>query len=611
MYNTIFKYLSAKQLAVPYLVNSLLVSAYVYVKGWHVENCSVIRNLLGYKQEDIVNFIKVLKKNGFGFTLEELIRLFEFVISPSDRIVTGAVYTPADVRMKIIRECMKQCNHIENARVADISCGCGGFLMDVALLLNRKTGKSFTDIYRENIFGIDIQGYSVERTKIILSLLALEHQEDTDFDFNILEADTLDFQSEEWNQQYLNFNVIVGNPPYVCSRNVSEKTREKMLQYKVCGTGHPDLYIPFFQIASEMLDEHGILGYITMNSFLRLVNGRAVRDYFSDNSLNIKIMDFRGFQIFQSKSTYTCLFYLKKGVKSKNVQYMVNEEGDLGRRDDYARVAYGDLDNIKGWSLNDHICMQQLESVGTPIGKYCGSRHGIATLSNRVYIFRPECMENGRFWMTKDGERLEIETDICRDVVNSNKLNSEVCFDDIIEKVIFPYRFDENGKACVIDEQTMRTDYPYAYDYLSKNKTLLATRDKGKTDKYPIWYAFGRTQSLRMPRYKLFFPKFANKPIRCVLKDDEALLLYNGLAFVSDDDRRLQIVKRIMESQLFWKYIVKNSKPYASGYYSLSGVDIKNFGVPEFTQEEEDELIGLEDKDEIEVFLQRYYRLEK
>ena len=87
--------------------------------------------------------------------------------------------------------------------------------------------------------------------------------------------------------------------------------------------------------------------------------------------------------------------------------------------------------------------------------------------------------------------------------------------------------------------------------------------------------AFGRTQSLTLPRYKLFFPKFANKPLRCTICDDSKLLLYNGLAFVNDDDRKLRILKSVIESELFWHYIKANGKPYASGYYSLSGVDIK------------------------------------
>lgn len=607
MNHNIFRYLKKKKLTDPFLVNSLFVSAYVKEKGWVISYCSTIKCLLCCEDRDVTDLIHVLKKYGFKFHLEDLIALFEYVISPSDRIVTGAIYTPADVRKRIIRDCLNHCDDLAHARVADISCGCGGFLMDVAQFIHKKTGKCFAKIFSENIYGIDIQSYSVERTKILLSLLALEYREDSDFDFNILEADTLDFHSPQWNQQFSQFDIIVGNPPYVCSRNFSNETKEKILRYEVCQSGHPDLYIPFFQIASEMLNEHGVLGYITMNSFLRSVNGRAVRRYFSKKRMCIRIIDFRGYQLFRSKSTYTCLFFLKKGVKSKYVHYMLNKTGNLFQQGRFTRVAYDKLDDIKGWSLNDHNNMLRLEQTGISIGEYCESRHGIATLNNSVYIFKPISTSAGKYVMMKNGKKYEIETDICRDVVNSNKLNSKVSFDDIIEKVIYPYHLMADGSIKVIDEITMKTRTPSAYAYLMENREILATRDKGKTDKYPAWYAFGRTQSLRMPRYKLFFPKFANKPIHCVLKDDENMLLYNGIAFVSEDERRLQIVKRIMESNIFWEYIQKNSKPYSSGYYSLSGVDVNKFGVPNFTSEEADHLIEIEDKDKIEEMLLKYY----
>ena len=104
-------------------------------------------------------------------------RLFEFVVSPSDRIVNGAVYTPERVRSKIVRDTMAQCKNIAHVRVADISCGCGGFLVDVALWIHKKTKKRFAEIFRENIWGIDIQDYAINRTKILLSLLALSEGE--------------------------------------------------------------------------------------------------------------------------------------------------------------------------------------------------------------------------------------------------------------------------------------------------------------------------------------------------------------------------------------------------------------------------------------------------
>ena len=89
-------------------------------------------------------FIKVLKDNGFTFCLEDLIKLFEFVISPVDRIVTGAVYTPENLRSAIIQRCLgdKTTDEMRRLRVADISCGCGGFLMDIAFRIHHHTGKT-------------------------------------------------------------------------------------------------------------------------------------------------------------------------------------------------------------------------------------------------------------------------------------------------------------------------------------------------------------------------------------------------------------------------------------------------------------------------------------
>jgi hypothetical protein len=84
-------------------------------------------------------------------------------------------------------------------------------------------------------------------------------------------------------------------------------------------------------------------------------------------------------------------------------------------------------------------------------------------------------------------------------------------------------------------------------------------------------------------------------------------MFYNGLAFVNVDERKLRILKAVIESEMFWGYIQANAKPYASGYYSLSGVDIKHFGIPKFTPEEENELLALNNKSERERWLKEKY----
>ena len=586
MNSRIFAYLKRKQLTETRTVNRLFVSSFVSLNTLEIKNNHIVKELLITQHDADFNLLQEFKSKIHHFhpapmTMEDMIDLFEFVVSPADRIVTGAVYTPKHVRENIIKTCLNTIpnERMQHIRAADIACGCGGFLMDVALFLHNNTGRTFCDIYQKSIYGIDVQEYSVERTKILLSLLALLHGEDLDFDFNVLQADTLDFNTVEWNHAYTHFDVIVGNPPYVCSRNVDATTREKMLKYEVCQSGHPDLYISFFQIATEMLNDGGKLGFITMNSFIRSVNGRAVRNYFSRGSHDISILDFRGYQIFQKKSTYTCLFFLAKNQASDTLHYAVNENGDLSVTPEFANIPYGQLNNKKGWSLNDFDAVRQMESTGIPIGKYCQSRHGIATLSNKTYIFKPVMEDDNYYYLESKDRRFPIEKAICRNVVNSNKLNSEVSFESIIEKLIFPY-YINGGRATIIEESVMKSIFPYAYAYLCSQRKQLAKRDKGKIDKYPTWYAYGRTQSLIMPKYKLFFPKFANKPLHCVLRDDADLMLYNGVAFVSDDLEKLQVLKSVLDSDAFWSYIVKNAKPYSTGYYSLSGVDIKNFGIP-------------------------------
>ena len=594
-------------------VNRLFVSAFIDSNGMASPKSAFLsKYCIGKDDTDYEVFQKVRDhiKDEYGskIPLEILVKLFEFVISPADRIVTGAVYTPKNVRRTILQKVLgdKSEEELRNIRIADISCGCGGFLMDAAQWVHHKTEKKYSEIFRKNIYGIDIQEYSIERTRVLLCLLALAEGEDEDFEFNLLCRDTLDFACEDWDARYTGFDVVVGNPPYVCSRNLSEETHAKLNAYEVCSSGHPDLYIPFFQIAIEMLNDDGRLGYITMNTFLRSVNGRAVRRYFSGNRFVISIVDFRGYQVFDSKNTYTCLFYLDKHHTAENIHYAVNEQGELSDDVHFIAVPFAALDDEKGWTMNNFDETTAIEAVGIQIKDYCPSRHGIATLSNETYIFRPVA-ENERYYILEsDGVRYSIERGICRDIVNPNKLNTVNDLNSLYEKVIYPYHV-ENGRAIIYIPGEMGTLFPRAYAYLRAKKTILMERDKGDTSNYPQWYAYGRTQSLVMPRFKLFFPKFANKSLQCAICDDADLLLYNGLAFINTEERKLLVLKAIIESELFWNYIQANGKPYSSGYYSLSGVDIKHFGIPEFSSEEEDELLALNDRDEIERWLREHY----
>ncbi len=167
----------------------------------------------------------------------------------------------------------------------------------------------------------------------------------------------------------------------------------------------------------------------------------------------------------------------------------------------------------------------------------------------------------------QNGSVYPIEKGICRDIVNSNKLNKAGSLSKIKEKVIFPY--DDEIKPNLFSETFLKNKFPMAHKYLCNKREILAKRDNGEGD-YEKWFAFGRTQSLEKMKFKLFFPHLTDKTPNYLISTDDNLLFYNGLAIVGESKNDLTIINKLMQSRLFWFYIKNTSKPYTSGYFSLS-----------------------------------------
>ncbi len=558
-------------------INKLLVSTFLIEKNIYNLKNRKIKSLIITKNEleypALLDFVKIIKKENISFCFEELLELFEFVISPSDKLVNGAIYTPKNIRNYITTQSFNalETQSFNKVKVVDIACGCGGFLIDASRELKAKTDKSYKKIFQENIYGVDIQKYSVERTEILLSLLAITANEDEEeFDFNIYQGDSL-----KYNWQDSKFDLILGNPPYVCSRNMDEETKKSMKEWSSCKTGHPDLYIPFFQIGYELLKENGVLGYITVNSFINSVNGRAIREYFEKQKALIKIVDFGDEQVFQSRMTYTCLCFIQKNhngfvLYAQEKSTMLNELKKL----DFVEEKYNNLDSFKGWHLKNNIYIKEMESRGTPFGEIYDTKSGIATLKNKVYIFKP-IKEDEKYYYIN--ENTPIEKGVCKDIINSNRLAKYDNVHELFEKIIFPYKHDKDGKPIFIKKDEFTKNYPRAYKYLLTKKELLSTRDKGK-GKYPDWYAFGRNQSLEKRKEKLFFPQLIKKGFKTFYSEDENLYFYNGMCAYASK-KELKKLQKIMRSDKLWKYIETRAKHYASGYYGLGRNYLKDFGI--------------------------------
>jgi hypothetical protein len=608
-------------------INCLLVSSFLAINKIEKVNNLFINNYIIHEESELIlrnEFLEILNKD--AFTIEELIEFFEFVISPEDKEVNGAVFTPEYIREYIVENTIKkqENNNINKIVFGDIACGCGGFFKTITEYLRKETNKTFFDIYKENIFGLDIQVYSIVRTKILLSLLAIINNEDcVEFEFNLFDGNALSF---DWNniekiKNNNGFDIIVGNPPYVGSSKIDIETKKLLKNWSVSKSGKSDLYIPFFEIGIKNLNENGILGYITVNTFYKSLNGRSVRSYFSKNKFDLTIIDFGGEQLFKKRSTYTCICLISK-LESNLVKYVKSKSSNIRsiKKSNYLRIFYSELNDFDGWFLIDKKAkktINKIESTGKKLGTKFEIRNGFATLKNNVYIFSPIRETEDYYFFLKDKEEYKIEKKICREAIKPNTLKLASEIEKNTEKLIFPYKiekleinlFKEKKQSLkIIDEDILKREYSNTYYYLKSQKTILSERDKGKRE-YEEWYAYGRNQALLISGYKLLLPYITNEPC-FVYTDNQDLLFYNGYAIFSDSQEELYVLQKILMSKIFWFYIETTSKPYAGNYFSVAKNYIKNFGICDLNDNEKKELLKLEDKDLVDKFLINKYGID-
>ncbi|HXI00179.1 MAG TPA: TaqI-like C-terminal specificity domain-containing protein [Sphingobacteriaceae bacterium] len=108
------------------------------------------------------------------------------------------------------------------------------------------------------------------------------------------------------------FEVIIGNPPYIQLQKMGEDA--DVLQS--CGyktfTRTGDIYCLFYEQAISLLKSGYFFGYITSNKWMRANYGAATRRFFLEETNPQLLVDFGGYQVFESATVDTNLLISQK-----------------------------------------------------------------------------------------------------------------------------------------------------------------------------------------------------------------------------------------------------------------------------------------------------------
>ncbi|MBU1151808.1 SAM-dependent methyltransferase [Patescibacteria group bacterium] len=592
------------------VIERALVQLFIEENNISVKKNILIRSLLENKSDIIFTAKEELKKYVTTENFTDFVNIFELLIPKKDKKINGAFFTPNFITRYITSETIKS----EKQSICDPSCGCGAFLIEAANYIHDNFGKSIIKTIEENLFGADLAEYSVNRAKILLTLLALKNKEDeSQIKFNLSVFDSL---SSEWNKK---FDIVIGNPPYVKFQDLNLNLRKSLnSDWVTLKTGNYNLYFAFFELGINLLKESGSLCYITPNNYFTSLAGKPLREYLSNNYLINRILDFNHLKIFNAQ-TYTCITFLDKGKKDLFYYDRIDDYEDLKKikNRNFSLIYFNNLNNKK-WRLLkevDQKNIQNIETMGQKLGDIFDIRVGIATCKDSVYFIDGETLKDGFYFKTYNGKNFRIEHGATKPIAKISDFKIQNELNNNSRRIIFPYSKNNNGKFEIISEEKIKKLYPFCYEYLITAKLELQTRDKGNVE-YPEWYAFARTQGLNFFGEKLLTPTFSAEP-RFLLEHKKETLFCNGYAIYqkNKDDLfsganqklSLNILAKILNSWVMDYYIKRTSVSIEGGYPCYQKNFIELFGIPNFTDTEIQFLNNETDKKTIDDFLIKKY----
>ena len=234
-----------------YNLEQHLVYYYLINKNLNYPDSPILKKYFENFDEDIKLYIdsSILSID----SIKELESCLELIIPVTDRKFNGAFFTPDFIIDFIIKEI----SPIQSDKNLDPSCGSGAFLVGLTDYYKRTLNKSVKKTIKENIYGSDILDYNIRRAKLILTIYALQNNEILDeSDFNLYQKDSL---NSNWELQ---FDNIVGNPPYVKFQDLTDDTRINLAKHwTTIEGGTLNLYFAFFELGFKLLKPEGTLYY--------------------------------------------------------------------------------------------------------------------------------------------------------------------------------------------------------------------------------------------------------------------------------------------------------------------------------------------------------------
>ncbi|WP_120836216.1 class I SAM-dependent DNA methyltransferase [Helicobacter pylori] len=196
---------------------------------------------------------------------------------------------------------------------------------------------------------------------------------------------------------FLGFDCIIGNPPYIRQEHIKDIKPLLQKQYPDFYNSTADIYTYFFALSYHLLKEKGFNAFITSNKYARAKYGAQLRELLLKKTTIVSYMELNALKVFESAAVDTSIMSFIKQTPLKESRFK------------YYEPTPDDKNNLKGapsLSMRQNALSTEsfifadstlldlrdkMESVGTPLKDWdIQIYRGILTGANEAFIIPTE-----------------------------------------------------------------------------------------------------------------------------------------------------------------------------------------------------------------------------
>ncbi|WRD53240.1 class I SAM-dependent DNA methyltransferase [Helicobacter pylori] len=199
---------------------------------------------------------------------------------------------------------------------------------------------------------------------------------------------------------FLGFDCIIGNPPYIRQEQIREIKPLLQKQYPDFYNSTADIYTYFFALSYHLLKDKGFNAFITSNKYARAKYGAKLREWLLKKTTIVSYMELNALKVFESATVDTSIMSFIKQDPSKESRFKYYEPTPDDKNDLKSARSLPMRQNAlstESFIFADASFLDlrdKMEGVGTPLKDWdIQIYRGILTGANEAFIITTEKRE--------------------------------------------------------------------------------------------------------------------------------------------------------------------------------------------------------------------------